>query len=336
MKYKSVVLTKRGGPHVLQIQENQLKAPKGTMVQIKLFSCGVGGTDIAMRYGYYPFAPEIPFVPGYEIVGKVTAIGPGVTQFKAGDTVAALTVHGGYSEYLHLEEEHLVPVPENIPPDEAVATILNYCTAYQILHRTLDVKKGDKVLIIGASGGVGAALADLGRLAGLKLYGTASSQKHTGLKNQGVIPLDYQSENWMSAMRQKEPNGLDYVIDGVGQQYINKGFSLLKDGGRLVEYGYPSFMGMLFGIVKIKLLSWAPNGKQGEFYGISAQYKKDKATLHADMRTLFDLLKKGKIKPLIAKRFPILEAAAANRLLESGKISGKIVLVNPEWMERNG
>jgi NADPH:quinone reductase-like Zn-dependent oxidoreductase len=329
MKYKSVVLTRRGGPEVLQVQEQVLRAPEISQLQIKVLACGVGRTDVAMRYGYYPFAPKIPFVPGYEIVGVVTAVGSAVNQFKIGDTVAALTVYGGYSEYIYLEEENLVAVPENVSPDEAVAVILNYCTAFQILHRVLKVKKGDKVLITGASGGVGSALLDLGNIAGLLMYGTASINKHSFLSEFGAIPLNYRSEDWMDELKKLEPKGLDFVLDGIGRQYIGKGFCSLKAGGKLVEYGYPNFKGMLAGFLKVKLLSLFPNGKKGVSYGISASYKKDKTSILEDMQSLFDLLKDGKIKPIISERFPILNAAKANRMLETGDISGKIVLVAP-------
>jgi NADPH:quinone reductase-like Zn-dependent oxidoreductase len=327
MKFKSVVLTKRGGPEFLQIKERVLRAPERNELQIKVSASGVGRTDVAMRYGYYPFAPKIPFVPGYEIVGVVRAVGSAVSRFKIGDTVGALTVYGGYSEYIYLEEENLVAVPKNVSPDEAVAVILNYCTAYQILHRVLQIKKGDKVLITGASGGVGSALLDLGKLAGLKLYGTASANKHSFIKEQGAIPLNYKSVDWMDELKKMEPDGLDFVIDGIGGQSIGQGFCTLKKGGKLVEYAYPNFKGMLAGILKLKLLNLSPNGKKGEFYGISANYKKDKTSIHEDMESLFSLLKDGKINPIISERFPVLEAANANALLESGTTGGKIVLV---------
>lgn len=330
MKFKSVVLRKRGGPEVLQIQENDLRAPRETELQIKILACGVSQTDVAMRYGYYPFAPKLPFVPGYEMVGTVTDKGAEVSRFKVGDRVAALTVYGGYAEYLFLEEKHLVAVPDGIAADEAAATILNYCTAYQMLQNVLQVKSGDKVLITGASGGVGSAILDLGTLAGLKMYGTASKEKHPTVIEQGAIPLDYKTETWMKKLREMEPNGLDYVLDGIGGSYINKGFRLLKRGGKLVEYGYPNFKGMLKGLLKLKLLSLLPNGKKGEFYGISANYNKDKTQIHEDMTTLFQLLKAEKIQPLITERFDLLEAAKANELLESGKTSGKIVLTAPD------
>lgn len=133
----------------------------------------------------------------------------------------------------------------------------------------------------------------------------------------------------MDELKKMEPEGLDFVIDGVGGHYIGKGFCTLKAGGKLAEYAYPSFTGMLAGLLKLKLFDLFPNGKQGEFYGISASYKKDKTSILEDMDSLFELLKEGKIKPVISERFPILEAAKANRLLETGNISGKIVLVAP-------
>lgn len=330
MKYKSVVLTQRGGPEVLKVQEKVLRAPQSKEFQIKVMACGVGRTDVAMRYGYYPFAPTPPFVPGYEIVGTVSAVGSAVSGFKIGDKVAALSVYGGYAEYIFLEEEHLVRVPDSVRPEKAAAMILNYCTAYQMLHRVLDLKRGDTILITGASGGVGSALVDLGKLAGLNMYGTASAAKHEMIANQGVVPIDYKAKDWVKKLKKMEPQGLDYVIDGIGGAYINIGFLLLKKGGKLVEYGYPSFTGMLSGLFTLKLYSLYPNGKKGVSYGISQNYKKDKRSVIEDMKTLFSLLSAGKIQPLITQRFSILEAAQANQQLESGMVSGKIVLVSKD------
>ncbi len=327
MKYKHVVLTKRGGPEVLQIQEAVLRPPGQQELQIKVSACGVGRTDVAMRYGYYPFAPKIPFTAGYEIVGEVTDVGSGVSRFKSGDRVAALTVHGGYAEYIYLHEGDLVAVPDSVQANEAVALILNYCTAYQMLHRVLKVREGTAVLITGASGGVGSALLDLGRMIGLKMYGTASASKHELIESQGATPVNYKLKGWMDQLKAMQPDGFDHVIDGIGGEYINHGFNLLRKGGSLVAYGYPHFTGMLVDNVKVRLLSLLPNGKKGSFYGISFTYKKDKASIHEDLRTLFTMLKEQRIKPMISKRFPILEAAQANAWLESGAVVGKVVLV---------
>jgi len=178
MKYKSVVLTKKGPPEVLQIIEKDLRPPQAGEALIRVLATGVGRTDIVMRYGYYPFAPKTPFVPGYEIVGVVEAVGENVTRVEVGDRVAALTVHGGYAEYIYLNKDDLVKVSEALDPSQAAALILNYGTAYQILHRLARVKSGDQILITGASGGVGTALLQLGKLANLTMYGTASEKKN--------------------------------------------------------------------------------------------------------------------------------------------------------------
>ena len=191
MKYKSITVTKRGSPEVLQIVENDLRPPAAGEARIRVLATGVGRTDINYRYGYSPFSPRVPFVPGYEIMGVVDAVGERVTQVVVGDRVAALTGHGGYSEVIYLGQEHLVPVPQSLDPAEVVTVILNYVSAYQMLHRVAKVRAGDKTLMIGASGGVGTALLQLGRLAGLKMFGTASLSKHHVLTELGAIPIDY-------------------------------------------------------------------------------------------------------------------------------------------------
>ena len=154
MKYKSVLVVKQGGPEFLQVVENELRSPEADEVQIKLLATGVGRTDINYRYGLSPFSPKVPFVPGYEIMGTVEAVGDAVTRVTVGDRVAALTGQGGYSEMIYLGQEHLVPVLPSLDPAEVVAVVLNYVSAYQMLHRMAKVKAGDKVLVNGASGGV--------------------------------------------------------------------------------------------------------------------------------------------------------------------------------------
>lgn len=332
MKFKNVIITKRGGPEVLQVVENELIPPKKAEVRIKVLACAVGRTDIAMRYGYYPYAPKIPFVPGYEIIGIIEAVGTKIKQFKVGDRVAALTVHGGYSEYIYLEPQHLVKVPENVKSEEAAVLVLNYVTAYQMLKRVANVQKGHKILITGASGGVGTALLDLAKLEDLDVYALSSKYKHETIVKLGAFPIDYKSTDWVSLIKKKESEGLDYVFDGIGKSYINKGFSLLKKGGKLVAFGYPSFSGMLSGVIKMMLLNFWSNSRNAKTYGISETYKKDNSTILYDLEKLLSLLSEKKIKPTIATRMPILKASEANRLLESGSISGNIVLLASELL----
>lgn len=143
----------------------------------------------------------------------------------------------------------------------------------------------------------------------------------------GAFPFDYKSTDWVNLIKNKESDGLDFVFDGIGKSFINKGFGLLKNGGKLVAFGYPNFLAMLSGIFKIMLFNSYPNGKNAEFYGISGTYKKNNSTILYDLKKLLSLVSEKKIKPIISTRMPILRAKEANELLESGSVSGNIVLL---------
>jgi NADPH:quinone reductase-like Zn-dependent oxidoreductase len=328
VKYKSIKISKKGGPEVLQTIENEFRSLDKKEVLIKIQACGVGGTDVVMRYWNYPGTPKIPFVPGYEVVGIVQEVGQNVTAVNIGDRVGALTVYGGYSEYIYLKQEHLVKVPKSLDSGEAVAVILNYTSAYQMLKKIANIKEGNNVFITGASGGVGSALLDLGKMYNLVLYGTASIEKHELLKQFGAFLIDYKSQDFVQIMRNKKPEGLDFVFDGIGGDYIKKSFAILHRGGILVEYGYSLKSFSYFMKTLFYMLSGIPKGLKAKGYGISASYKMNKKPILEDISTIFNLLENKKIKPLIYKRIPILKAAEANRLLESGQVTGKIVLIS--------
>jgi NADPH:quinone reductase-like Zn-dependent oxidoreductase len=331
VKYKSVVVTKRGGPEVLEVVENELRLPTAKEARIKVLAAGVGGTDINYRYGISLFSPKVPFVPGYEVMGIVDAVGADVTQVAVGDRVAALTGHGGYSEMIYLGQEHLVQVPQSLDPADVVAVVLNYVSAYQMLHRVAKVKAGDKVLVNGASGGMGTALLELGKLAGLKMYGTASKSKHNILIEFGATPIDYRAQDFVEVIHQAEPNGLDFVFEGIGGKESDRALSVLRGGGKMVAYAAPagllSTVKDMFKLLQVNLFS---KGKSAEFYGITALYLTDKKPFMEDLPKLFGLLEKGKIKPVITGKLPLLEARKANEMLESGQMAGNLVLLASE------
>jgi NADPH:quinone reductase-like Zn-dependent oxidoreductase len=269
-------------------------------------------------------------VPGYAAIGEVDAVGAGVTKVKLGERVAALTAYGGYSEYMYLRERQLIPVPITVDPGEAVPMILNYIVAYQALHRSAKVKAGDKVLIIGASGGIGTAFLQLGKLAELTMYGLASKSKHHVLIKYGATPIDYHTQDFVEFIRELEPEGLDAVFDGIGGDYIKRGFSRLRRGGVYVGYANPlSVLRTIRFMGQVILLNLWPNGKSTTYYSTGKSRLNIDPFLR-DWATLFKLLEGGKIKPIIANRFPILEAAKANELLESGEVVGNIVLLAQE------
>jgi NADPH:quinone reductase-like Zn-dependent oxidoreductase len=339
MRYNSVVVIKRGGPEVLQVVEKDLRPPAAGEARIKILATPVCLPDVQARYGQTPIAPKTPFVPGYALIGVVDAAGrrerppgEGIAGVAVGDRVAALTIFGGYAEYIYLSQDDLIPVPEALDPAEAVTLILNYIVAYQTLHRSAKVKAGDKVLIIGASGGVGTALLDLGRLASLRMYGIASQGKHHILTEYGATPIDYRTQDFAEVIRQAEPGGLDAVFDGMVWGYLDRGFALLRRGGVWVQYGNPlSFRGLLRLLAKLVLLNLRPDGRSLKLYGTTtSRFGRDRYL--EDWATLFELLEEGKIKPVLMKKYPILEAAEANELLESGQVIGNVVLVAPELL----
>ncbi len=332
MRFKSVVVSKRGGPEVLQVVEKDLRPPSAGEARIKILATPVCLPDVQARYGQTPIAPKVPFVPGYAVIGIVDAVGAAVTGVAVGDRVAALTVSGGYAEYIYLSQDDLIPAPEILDPAAAAPLILNYIVAYQTLHRSAKVEAGDKVLIIGASGGVGTALLDLGRLAGLHMYGLASGSKHHIVTKFGATPIDYHTQDFVEVIRQAEPDGLDAVFDGMVWGYLDRGFPLLRRGGTWVQYGNPlSFSGLSRLLIKLVLLNLRPDGRSLKLYGTTTS-KFGRGRYLEDWATLFRLLEEGKIEPVIMKKYPILEAARANELLESGQVIGNVVLVAPELL----
>jgi NADPH:quinone reductase-like Zn-dependent oxidoreductase len=339
MRYKSVIVTERGGPEALKVVENDLRPPLAGEARVKVLATPVCLPDVQARYGQTPIAPKVPFVPGYAIIGVVDAVGrperpsdAGGTGVTVGDRVAALAVSGGYAEYMVLRQDLLIPVPEALDPAEAVTLVLNYIVAYQTLHRSARVKAGDKVLIIGASGGVGTALLQLGKLADLSMYGIASKSKHHILTEYGATPIDYHTQDFVEVIRQAEPDGLDAVFDGMVWGYLDRGFSLLRHGGTWVQYGNPlSFSGLLGLLARLILFNALPNRRSLKLYGTTTS-KFGRGRYLEDWATLFRLLEEGKINPIIARKFPILEAAQANALLESGQVIGNLVLVAPELL----
>ncbi len=332
MKYKSVIVTQRGGPEALQVVANELREPSAREARIKALAVPVCLPDVQARYGQSPFRLKVPFVPGYAVIGNIDAVGREVTKFAVGDRVAALTVYGAYAEYIYWDAEALLPVPRTLEPAKAIPLLLNYIVAYQTMHRSARVKAGDKVLIIGASGGIGTALLQLGKLAGLKMYGIASKSKHSILAEYGATLIDYRTQDFVEVIRRAEPEGLDAVFDGMGGDYFGRGYSLLRGGGKLVCYGNPLSISSTFKLLgQTALYNLLPNGKSAAVYGTGLSRFNRRPFLE-DWAALFQMLEEGKIDPVIAARFPLLEAAKANALLESGQVVGNIVLLAPELL----
>ena len=327
--------------------EEECPEPKPGEVRLKVLAAGVSLPDVMMREGIHPETPPLPFTPGWDLIGVADRLGTGVSGIEPGQMAAALPIHGAYAEFVCLPQRELVPVPSGLDPAEAVSLILNYVTAYQMLHRSAKVRPGQRVLIHGAAGGVGTALLQLGRLAGLEMYGTCSSRGASAVSDLGGIPIDYRNLDFVKEIHRLTSQGVDAVFDGIGGKHIWRSREALRRGGRVVAYGLTgSLRGgrvasgrggrrqrfrpiAIFGLFIAG--GWLlPGRKRVVPYSIQTLKRLRPALFRQDLVALLDLLHQGKIKPLVAQRFPLAEARHTHELLGRGGVTGKIVLVPNE------
>ena len=194
---RRVAISERGGPDVLRIIGERMPEPAAGEVRVKIQATGVSFADLLMREGVHPETPQGTITLGWDLVGVVDKLGPNVTGLNEGDSVAALPMLGACADFICLRAAQLVPVPAGLDPAKAVAMVLNYMTAYQMMHRTAKVKPGQTVLIHGAAGGIGTAQLQLGGLIGLIMYGTASQSSLDIVKDLGAIPIDYKASDFV-------------------------------------------------------------------------------------------------------------------------------------------
>jgi len=328
--YRAIQLKGKGGLDQLQEVELPLEPPQAGEIRIRVRASGVGSTDLTKRTGRYMFAPPFPFVEGYEVVGDVDALGPGVEGFVLGQRVCALTVYGAWAEYFTRDASHFVPVPPGLDDAEVLALILNYVTAYQMIHRSAKMRPGQIALVTGANGGVGSALLELLRAHGVRALGLASKKHFDLVRSLGGEPLESRTKPVDAAVHDVLPDGADVTFDGLGGAGTRECIRATRKGGLVVGYGFMTargITGMLRGFAAI-FLGARLAGRKGAFYGITALYRKDKRPFKEDLVKLFDLLAARKIQPKIAVRLPLLAGREAERLLEAGGIAGKIVLLS--------
>src|SRR6516225_9316228 len=343
MRHTRIVVTRYGGPEVITIIEEDIPRPMAGEVRVKVLAAGVSLPDVLAREGVHPETPRVPYTPGWDLVGIVDQIGEGVSGFELGQTVAAMPISGCYAQYVCLPERQFIPVPAGLDSAETVAVVLNYNTAYQMLHRSAKVKPGQRVLIHGASGGVGTAMLQLGRLAGVEMYGTCSAEAAEAVKELGATPIDYRNSDFVQEIHHLTGHGVNAVFDGIGGDNLWRSREALRDGGRVVVYGFQAKLHrgrMVSGtpsrrhpiresaiLGRYILRNWfLPGRKSMVPYSIQWLMRLKPAWFRDDLLTLFDLLQRKRIKPLIAQRLPLCQARCAHELLGSGGIIGKIVL----------
>ena len=344
MRHTRIIVTHYGGPDALQVVEEDCPDPKPGDVRVKVLAAGVSLPDVMAREGIHPETPVVPYTPGWDLVGVVDRLGDGVSAIAVGQLVAAMPISGAYAEFVCLPQRELVPVPPGLDPAEAVSLILNYVTAYQMMHRSAKVRAGQRALIHGAAGGVGTALLQLGRLSELEMYGTCSSQAAPVVSVLGAVPIDYQQLDFAQEIRRLTGEGVDVVFDSIGGSHIWRSRKVLRPGGKVVAYGLTgSLRGghlasgrgggrhryraiAVFGLYI--LAGWLfPGRKRVIPYSIQTLKRLKPAMFRQDLTALFELLQQKKIKPLVAQRLPLAEARRAHELLGKGGVIGKIVLI---------
>jgi len=324
-------------PDGLLVQVRNLENPNTDEVILKMEATGISFAEKSMRRDQYPGMPKFPFVPGYDIVGSVVAVGDNANNILIGKRFAVLTLTGGWATYTTVKTADLLPIPEGVNAIETEALIVNGITAWQMLHRDAKIKKGDTILVHGANGGVGTILTQLAQIAGVRVIGASSPKHHEILQKEGIIPVDYNDKDLAQTIRTIAPDGVNAVFDNIGGKSINVSFGLLKKGGTMVSYAMMSktnsniirMAQFLFMICKVLLLNILPNGKNAAFYYIwtGKGTEKFRAEMKTDFTTLMNLVKQNKLKPKIASTFPLTEITKAMEFAESRNVFGKVVLV---------
>jgi NADPH:quinone reductase len=349
---RRVIVDHYGGPEVLKIVDEADPRPGPGEVRVRVLAAGVSFTDAQLRAGtYIPGAPKPPFTPGYELVGVVEEVGPECSRLSVGDRIGALTVWGADADSVCVPEAGAVEVPEDVDPGEVLSLLFPYMTAYQVLHRTAEVKRGESVLVHGAAGRVGVATLELAAVAGLRVFGTASARDRENVERLGAVAIDYRNEDFLTRVRELTGDGVDVVSDSLGGPISLHSFRALRPGGRLIVFGrydtlkdghkdWPAVIKWYASVAAVWV--WGKLSPRRRVLKYQIQKFRDPAQQRSgtvggaprypewfreDFGVLIELLREGRIHPTVAERLPLSDARHAHELLESSASKGKLVLV---------
>jgi len=338
MKVPAVVITRYGGPEVLEVQAIEVPAPGPGEVRVRVHAAGINFAEVFCRLGLYKHAPPPPFVAGFEFAGEIVDVGPDVTGFEPGDRVLGVTRFGGYQGGLLADASRVRPIPDGWTMAEAAALPAAALTAAYGLLEAGRLSAGERVVIHSAAGGVGSTAVQIAHAIGAEVVGTAGSDaKLTQLQDMGCkVVLNYKNGAWADRVRD-ELGEVDLVFDALGGRYLREGYELLRPNGRLVSYG---------------LGTMTPVGKRPNWLKLAWQFSRiprfSVFPMISDNRTvsgfnvlllwermdilggLFDRClawgASGQLKARVSQVVPYTEAGALHAALQSGKTTGKLVL----------
>lgn len=321
-------------PGSLRVQAEDVPEPPAGHARVRVEAAGMSYGDLLFQRGVVPGGPKPPFTPGCDLTGVVESTGAGVTGLEPGQRVTALVVSGGYTTLVNVPADRLVPVPEGLDPAQVASVALNYFIAYQMLHRIAQVQSGDRILVHGASGGVGLAFVQLASsIGGVQIWGTCSGHNLDLVRSAGATPIDYRNANFVRVIR-AAGGKLHAVFDPIGGTHFWRSYRLLRRGGSLVAYGQnaalrngrPNMLvgavGFLGGIAAPKLV---PDGRKTGFYNAWLLEKTQPSAYREDLSRVLALLAADKIAPRAVRVLPLEQVREAFQVLEEGA-PGKLVL----------
>ena len=313
-----------GGPDMLVPEERPVPAPREGEILVKAAAAGVNRPDVMQRMGLYPPPPGAPDIPGLEIAGDVVALGPGVRRWKIGDRVMALVVGGGYAEYCVAHEGHALPVA-GLSMVEAAAIPETFFTVWHNTFERGGLKSGETLLIHGGSSGIGTAAIQLAKSFGARVITTAGSEeKCAACRNLGAdVAINYRTEDFVAATKAAtDDKGAEVIVDMVGGDYIARNYEAAAVEGRIVQIAFQGSPKATVDFRRIMLKRLHHTGST-----LRSRSVADKAAIaRAVENNVLPLIAAGKVRPVIYKTFPLIEAAAAHALMETSAHIGKIVL----------
>jgi synaptic vesicle membrane protein VAT-1 len=340
---RAVVITRHGGPEVLEVRELPDPSVGPGEVRIAVRASGINFADTLARAGTYPDAPRPPCVVGYEVAGEVESVGEGVEGFEPGDRVFAGTRFDGQAELVSVPENQVYPLPEGLSFEQGAAIPVNYATAYAGLVIMGGLKSEERALIHAAAGGVGISATQVAKAIGAEVYGTASASKHDAIREQGVDhAIDYRTQDFEAeVMRLTNGEGVDVAMDAIGPSSFRKSYRALRSGGRLVMYGASEIStgetrdlrAVLKGLARMPAatMPWwkslaVMNENKGVFGLNMLKWWDAEQSLDRAIEPILAGLGKEYV-PVVAEAFPFDRAPDAHRYIAERRNVGKVVLV---------
>ncbi len=318
-----------GDADVLQLSDMPAPTPTAGDVLIRVAAAGVNRPDILQRQGMYPAPRGVSPVLGLEVAGEIVACGEGVTQWAVGDTVCALVNGGGYAEYALAPEAQCLPIPTSLSPLEAAALPETFFTVWHNLFQRARLKEGETLLVHGGSSGIGTTAIQLAYAKGIQVFATAGSEeKCTACEQLGASKaINYRDADFVDDIKQlTNGRGVDVILDMVGGDYIQRNIAAAAHDGRIVNIAYLKGSKATVDFMPVMLKRLTLTGST-----LRAQSLAVKDTIARELfEFVWPLIESNNIKPVIAANFPLAQAAAAHRLMESSQHIGKIVLFNQQ------